>query len=101
MKSSQLYPTIFEVYKAAGRELGLKELKKRLPTAGLSRERLIKAVRRTKKMYSTRWHEIYAESTGVVYTPVVEPVKPKKKEKPAVDPLAALAKARKKREEHE
>mgnify|MGYP007032657547 FL=1 len=99
MRSSDLYPNIFEKYKAAGRELGLKELKRSLPTAGLSRERLIKAVRRTEKMYRNRWHEIYAASTGVVYTPVEEPVK--KKEKPAVDPLEALAKARKKREEHE
>lgn len=94
-----MHEYVFEAYKAAGKELSLGELRRVIPAAGMSREGWQKAIKKCKRIYKSRWHEIYDTKLGVVHTKLVEPTI-----EPAfeVDPLEALKKARKKkREEHE
>lgn len=99
MRAKQLPQDIFQAHKDAGRELTLGEIRRTLTIGRVSREALVKAMKTTKRIFRQRWHEIYDANLGVVHTPAPEPIQAQ--EEPAIDPLVALKKARKKREEHE
>lgn len=99
MRTKDLPNYIFEAHKAAGRELSLGELRRSIRMAGTSREGWVKAMKMSRRINKSRWHEIYDAKLGVVHTPAPEPAPAR--EEPAADPLVALKKARKKREEHE
>lgn len=99
MRAKQLPQDIFQAHKDAGKELTLGELRRTLSIGRVSREALVKAMKTTKRIFNNRWHEIYDAKLGVVHTPAPEPKQAQ--EEPVIDPLLALRKARKKREEHE
>jgi len=104
MKSrKEIYPLIFDWFVEEGRELGIKELKIRIRDLPITQSNLRSIVRRIRKEYAHRWHEIYDTNLGVVHTPQQpEPEVMAPEPKPEVDPLAALRAARaQKEEEHE
>jgi len=105
MRRINLHQDIFEAYKAHGKELGLGELRRILGGMGTSREGWQKAIKKCQRVYKSRWHEIYDTKLGIVHEPAPQPVQASEpvpaKEESALDPLLALKKARKEREEHE
>ena len=106
-----LYETIFQWHVEAGRELSISELvaksRNERGVRKLTRELARLATKKTRKIYFDRWHEIYDTKLGIVHEPAPAPVQapppaPAPEPEPKVDPLAALRKARaKKEEEHE
>lgn len=98
MRVKNLHDEIFDFYKAAGQEVPLGDLRRAI-NPKVSRAEFIKAIRKCERIYRSRWNEIYDTRLGVIHTPVVEPETAP--EEPVLDPLLALKRARKKREEHE
>jgi len=108
---TDLYSTVFRWHVEAGRELTISELvvrsKKDKSVRTLTRENARLIAKKTRKVYTNRWHEIYDIKLGIVHEPAPAPVQaptpaPAPEPEPEVDPLAALRKARaKKEEEHE
>ena len=104
-----LYETIFNWHVKAGRELSISDLvvksRNERGVRSLTREKARLASKKTRKIYFNRWHEIYDTKLGIVHEPAPAPVQksvPAPEPEPKVDPLAALRKARaKKEEEHE
>lgn len=93
-----IHEEIFNVYKQFGEVVEMGELQKLIPSR-LSRQNWRKAIKRTQVIYKSRWHEIYDIKTGVVHE---EPPKSQPVEESALDPLLALRRVkRKKEEEHE
>ena len=104
MVRSHIYESIFNMYVEEGREISMKELKVLTRGMPFPKSSLRIIVRRIRKLYSDRWHEIYATKTGVVHTkaPVAAKEDLPDTTHTKVDPLEALKKARaKKEEEHE
>ena len=105
MRTNNLHELIFETYKAEGKELSLGELRKLIPAASVSREGWRKAIKKCERVYRSRWNEIYDTNLGIVHVNEPEKVQnPEPIQAPAersLDPLEALKKVRRKREEHE
>lgn len=105
----QLYEIVFGWYIQAQRELTINEIVLRSKTSReirkLTRENARLVAKKVKKVYGKRWNEIYDTKLGIVHEPAPAPVQksvPAPEPEPKVDPLAALRKARaKKEEEHE
>lgn len=108
-RRQKAFEAAFEAFKKEGKALGVTEFRNKYPQVAAELRRvqnegdLRDALRRLPRIFSSRWHEVFEAKTGVVRTPEPEPVVKvsKKKTTPEVDPLEALKKARKKREEHE
>lgn len=106
MIRKDIYQIIFSLHVSAQRELTMSEvsniLKRRYRVRPNKLRQIRALINRTRALYDHRWHEIYAAKLGIVHEPAPEPVIMAPEPKPEVDPLAALRKARaKKEEEHE
>lgn len=108
MKAS-IHEVVFNWYVQAQRELTINEIVLKSKTSKeirkLTRESARLVAKKVKRVYRNRWNEIYDTKLGIVHEPAPAPVQnsvPAPEPEPKVDPLAALRKARaKKEEEHE
>lgn len=108
---ANIHDVVFNWYLQAQRELTINEIVLRSKTSReirkLTRESARLVAKKVKRIYRNRWNEIYDTKLGIVHEPAPAPVQvskpaPAPEPEPKVDPLAALRKARaKKEEEHE
>lgn len=90
MRRKQAFDALFDCYKKEGRELGIMELNKLYPreVAYLKKVSYGSDVRvllsRMRKIYASRWHEIYDGSLNIVHE------KSEMTSKPTLNPLERL-----------
>lgn len=104
----EAFDAMFNIFVKEGRELNLIEMRTKYPkeSAALRKQfqsNLGTAVRRMRKIYKNRWHEIYDPKLGIVHeAPKPKPVKAKVEESSEkLTPLEKLRLASKKEGEHE